>query len=63
MVEEGMSVKASFAGKIKTVFQMIAIGFLIMNWPLANLLLWIAVILTLYSGMEYIIDYIKHQND
>jgi CDP-diacylglycerol--glycerol-3-phosphate 3-phosphatidyltransferase len=63
MVEEGMSVKASFAGKIKTVFQMIAIGFLIMNWPLSNLLLWIAVILTLYSGMDYIIAYIKHQND
>jgi CDP-diacylglycerol--glycerol-3-phosphate 3-phosphatidyltransferase len=63
MVEEGMSVKASFAGKIKTVFQMIAIGFLIMNWPLANILLWIAVILTLYSGIDYVIAYIKHQND
>jgi CDP-diacylglycerol--glycerol-3-phosphate 3-phosphatidyltransferase len=63
MVEDGMSVKASFAGKIKTVFQMIAIGFLIMNWPLANLLLWIAVILTLYSGMDYILAYIKKQND
>jgi CDP-diacylglycerol--glycerol-3-phosphate 3-phosphatidyltransferase len=63
MVEDGMSVKASFAGKIKTVFQMIAIGFLIMNWPLSNLLLWIAVILTLYSGMDYILAYIKKQND
>jgi CDP-diacylglycerol--glycerol-3-phosphate 3-phosphatidyltransferase len=63
MVEEGMSVKASFAGKIKTVFQMIAIGFLIMNWPLANLLLWLAVILTLYSGIDYIMAYIKYQND
>ncbi|WP_024786683.1 MULTISPECIES: CDP-diacylglycerol--glycerol-3-phosphate 3-phosphatidyltransferase [unclassified Lebetimonas] len=63
MVEEGMSVKASFAGKIKTVFQMIAIGFLIMNWPFANLLLWIAVILTLYSGMDYVLAYIKNQND
>jgi CDP-diacylglycerol--glycerol-3-phosphate 3-phosphatidyltransferase len=63
MVEEGMCVKASFAGKIKTVFQMIAIGFLIMNWPFANLLLWIAVILTLYSGMDYVLAYIKNQND
>jgi CDP-diacylglycerol--glycerol-3-phosphate 3-phosphatidyltransferase len=63
MVEEGMSVKASFAGKIKTVFQMIAIGFLIMNWPFANLLLWVAVILTLYSGFDYVIAYVKYQND
>jgi CDP-diacylglycerol--glycerol-3-phosphate 3-phosphatidyltransferase len=63
MVEEGMCVKASFAGKIKTVFQMIAIAFLIMNWPFANLLLWIAVILTLYSGMDYVLAYIKNQND
>jgi len=61
MVEEGMSVKASFAGKIKTVFQMIAIGFLIMNWPFANFLLWIAVILTLYSGFDYIFAFIKKQ--
>jgi CDP-diacylglycerol--glycerol-3-phosphate 3-phosphatidyltransferase len=63
MAKEGMSVKASFAVKVKTVFQMIAIGFLIMNWPFANLLLWIAVILTLYSGMDYVLVYIKSQND
>ena len=59
MASEGLSVKASFAGKVKTVFQMIAIGFLLMNWPLGNLLLWIAVILTLYSGLDYLKVYIK----
>ncbi len=50
---KGKNVSASFAGKAKTVLQMIAIGFLLMNWPYANELLWMAVLLTLYSGWEY----------
>jgi len=58
-VSEGKSVASTMAGKIKTVVQMIAIGFLIMNWPYATILLWIAVVLTLYSGYEYIRDYFK----
>lgn len=58
-VSEGKSVASTMAGKIKTVFQMIAIGFLIMNWPYATTLLWIAVILTMYSGYEYTRDYFK----
>ncbi len=53
-VSEGISVKASWAGKIKTVAQMIAIGFLLMHWPFGNELLWIAVALTVYSGLEYL---------
>ena len=53
-VSEGISVKASWAGKVKTVAQMIAIGFLLMHWPLGNELLWIAVALTVYSGAEYL---------
>ena len=62
MAQIGLSVKASFAGKIKTVFQMIAIGFLLMNWSCGNCLLWIAVFLTLYSGLDYLKVYIKAQN-
>ena len=53
-VSEKLSVKASWAGKIKTVGQMIAIGFLLMHWPFATALLWFAVILTVYSGAEYL---------
>ncbi|WP_415398296.1 CDP-diacylglycerol--glycerol-3-phosphate 3-phosphatidyltransferase [Sulfurimonas sp. CS5] len=53
-VSEGLDVKASWAGKIKTVAQMIAIGFLLMHWPMANELLWFAVALTVYSGLEYL---------
>jgi len=60
---EGKNIAASMAGKVKTVFQMIAIGLLIMNWPLATLCLWIAVGLTLYSGFEYIIGYTKNTKE
>ena len=58
-VGHNISVKASMAGKVKTVFQMIAIGFLIMHWPFANELLWLAVGLTVYSGLEYVIGFSK----
>ena len=53
-VSEGVDVKASWAGKVKTVAQMIAIGFLLMHWPFGEELLWFAVALTLYSGLEYL---------
>ncbi|BCD68310.1 CDP-diacylglycerol--glycerol-3-phosphate 3-phosphatidyltransferase [Nitratiruptor sp. YY09-18] len=55
----GKEISASFLGKIKTIVQMIAIGFLIMNWPGGTLLLWLAVIITLYSGFEYIKEYMS----
>ncbi len=58
-IEQGKSVASSMAGKVKTVAQMFAIGFLIMNWPYGAELLWFATALTLYSGYEYIRDYLK----
>ncbi|MDN5042561.1 CDP-diacylglycerol--glycerol-3-phosphate 3-phosphatidyltransferase [Aliarcobacter butzleri] len=58
-VSEGKNVSSTMAGKIKTVVQMIAIGFLTMNWPFAIEFLWLAVILTIYSGYEYTRDYFK----
>ncbi len=61
-VSEGKNIAASMAGKVKTVFQMIAIGFLMMNWPFAQLLLWLSVALTLYSGYEYIIGYTQKES-
>lgn len=53
-ISEGLSVKASWAGKVKTVAQMVAIGFLLMHWPLGTELLWFAMLLTVYSGIEYL---------
>jgi len=58
-VAEGIDISASWMGKIKTVIQMIAIGFLLMGWPGGELLLWFAVLLTLYSGYEYVRDFFK----
>ncbi len=58
-LSEGIDISASFTGKVKTVAQMIAIGFLLMHWPLGTTLLWIAVFLTLYSGIEYVIGFSK----
>jgi len=59
LASEGKSIKASFVGKTKTVTQMFAIGFLMMDWSYGTLLLWIAVVITLYSGFEYVYTYIK----
>ena len=59
---EGIVIAAAWSGKIKTVTQMIAIIFLLLdNWPFslvnlpfAEFMLWVAVIMTIYSGVEYI---------
>lgn len=59
-VAEGIDIAASWMGKVKTVVQMIAIGFLLMEWPFGETLLWIAVVLTLYSGYEYVRDFFKN---
>lgn len=57
----GKVLAAQMPGKIKTFSQMFAIFFLYMhNWPLSvinfpigEILLWIAVIFTIYSGIDY----------
>ena len=59
-VSQGLDIAASWMGKVKTVVQMVAIGFLLMKWPGATLLLWTAVALTLYSGYEYVRDFFKN---
>ena len=55
----GIDVSASLMGKIKTVMQMIAIGFLLMHWQGGGYLLWVAVAITLYSGGEYLVGFSK----
>jgi len=59
-VSQGLDISASRMGKVKTVVQMIAIGFLLMQWLGGETLLWIAVLLTLYSGYEYVRDFFKN---
>lgn len=58
-IGEGIDISASWAGKVKTVVQMIAIGFLLMHWPGGELLLWAAVTVTVYSGIEYLVGFGK----
>jgi CDP-diacylglycerol--glycerol-3-phosphate 3-phosphatidyltransferase len=59
IASQNITIAASWMGKVKTVVQMVAIGFLLMEWPFATELLWIAVFLTLYSGYEYVRDYFR----
>ncbi len=58
-VSQGIDISASWMGKVKTVSQMFAIGFLLMRWPGGTILLWIATALTLYSGYEYVRDFFR----
>ena len=62
---EGIVIAAGWSGKIKTVCQMIAIPLLMLNnWPFSllpfpcpmdQIALWAALIMTIWSGAEYII--------
>lgn len=57
---DGISIAASMAGKIKTIVQMIAIGWLLLALPFGGFVLAIATLITLYSGYEYTIGYVKN---
>ena len=59
MATEGKKVAASMFGKVKTIAQMGAIGFLLMNWWGGEFLLWLALFLTVYSAFDYIKTYFK----
>lgn len=52
---EGVVIAASKGGKVKTVSQIIGIIMLLFNIPGAMLVMWGAVILTVWSGVEYIV--------
>ena len=62
---EGIVIAAGWSGKIKTVCQMIAIPLIMLNnWPFVLLpfycpadqvMLWAALVMTIWSGAEYII--------
>lgn len=62
---EGIVIAAAWSGKIKTVLQMVAIPLLLLqNWPcsvyfndfpLDQIVLWAALVMTVVSGTEYIV--------
>ncbi|MBI5699216.1 CDP-diacylglycerol--glycerol-3-phosphate 3-phosphatidyltransferase [Candidatus Saganbacteria bacterium] len=55
LVSAGRTSGAGIWGKIKTVFQIVAVLMLILNWPYAILVLWFAVFLSLISGVDYFV--------
>lgn len=48
-------ISASWSAKIKTVVQMAAVVLLLMVWPYAYVVFWVAVGLTVYSFVEYVV--------
>jgi len=51
---EGIVIAASKWGKAKTVSQIIAISLMILNLPGGLAAMWVAMILTLWSGVDYL---------
>ncbi|MDR3164138.1 MAG: CDP-diacylglycerol--glycerol-3-phosphate 3-phosphatidyltransferase [Synergistaceae bacterium] len=59
---EGAVIAASKGGKAKTVSQIVAIVMMIFDIPGATPVMWMAMILTVWSGMDYLIkgrDYFR----
>ena len=60
---DGIVIAAGMSGKIKTVTQMIAVPLLLLeNWPfnmigipMADIFLWVSIIMTIVSGVEYVV--------
>jgi CDP-diacylglycerol--glycerol-3-phosphate 3-phosphatidyltransferase len=51
----GVVIPASKGGKAKTVSQIIAIVMMIFDIPFAMPVMWVAMILTVWSGMDYLV--------
>ncbi len=54
---EGIVIAAGPWGKFKTVTQMVAIFLLILEWPFGTALIYIAVLLTIVSAVDYLVKF------
>ncbi len=52
--KKGLAVAASPWGKLKTFIQIVAIAAIMLRLPFHEAILWIAVILTIWSGLDYL---------
>ena len=60
-------IAARLSGKVKTFVQMVTIGVILLGgwvfefdkFPADQILLWVTVVVTVHSGVEYVRDYIK----
>lgn len=57
---EGIVIPARFLGKLKTFSQVVAIAALLLEVPGASVLLWIAALMTVISGVDYFFKAQKH---
>lgn len=63
---DGVALPAGIWGKLKTVFQVLAIVFILIQegfgitWPIGQVLLYAAVVMTVYSGFDYMRAYRKY---
>ena len=53
---EGVVIAASHGGKLKTVTQLIGIIMLMLGLPYAMAVMWFSVVLTVWSGVEYLVN-------
>jgi len=66
---EGKLISASSEGKIKTISQMFAVGFLIIHYPTIGIpthevgiiILWASTLISVWSGYNYIVSYFIFQ--
>ena len=64
-IAEGKVISASTGGKIKTISQMFAVGFLIIHFPTLGIpthevgiiILWVSTFISLWSGYKYVLAY------
>lgn len=68
-VNDGKVIAASIWGKLKTVSQCVAIMFLLLweridflSFPVDQVVLWISVALTIFSGVDYVVKNFKKLN-
>ena len=62
---EGIVISASSGGKLKTISQMFAVGFLIIHYPTIGIpthevgivILWASTVISLWSGYKYVVEY------
>ncbi|HJL94688.1 MAG: CDP-diacylglycerol--glycerol-3-phosphate 3-phosphatidyltransferase [Deltaproteobacteria bacterium] len=62
---EGIVISASSGGKLKTISQMFAVGFLIIHYPTIGIpthevgivILWASTVISLWSGYKYVVAY------
>jgi len=66
-VTEGVVIAASWLGKKKALAQLIATNILILHYPyffinthlLGTILIWIALVMTIWSGVDYFVRYLR----